>query len=244
MEWLTADIIALALTAAGIGLLHTAIGPDHYLPFVMLSRARRWSVRRTALITLGCGAIHVAGSVVLGMVGVAAGLALRRLEIIESFRGDLAAWSLLAFGLMYMVWGLRRAYRNKSHSHWHTHADGLAHDHAHQHAQSHAHIHAEKSGAGITPWALFLVFAFGPCEALIPVLMYPAATSNIPGLVLVTCVFAVATLATMLALVMLGRWGLARAGSSGALGASLDRHAHALAGGAISLCAGLMLVGL
>lgn len=244
MEWLTADIIALALTAAGIGVLHTAIGPDHYLPFVMLSRAREWSVARTTAITLGCGAIHVAGSVLLGLVGVAAGLALRELEIIESWRGDLAAWSLMAFGLMYLVWGLRRARQNKPHSHWHTHADGIAHDHEHRHVSAHSHVHAEKAGAGVTPWALFLIFAFGPCEALIPVLMYPAAAANTPGLVFVTLIFAAATLATMLTLVLFGRWGLARAGNARAIGQAMNRHAHALAGGAISLCAGLMLVGL
>ena len=244
MEWLTPEIVALAITAATIGVVHTAIGPDHYLPFVMLSRARQWSTRWTAVVTLACGLIHVAGSVILGLVGVAAGLALRRLELIESFRGDLAAWSLLAFGLVYLVWGLRRSQREHTHSHWHTHADGTAHDHAHDHADAHAHVHAERAGAGVTPWAMFLIFAFGPCEALIPVLMYPAAAANTPGLVLVTTVFAAATLTTMLVLVMAGRWTLARAGNSGRVSAFLDQHAHAFAGGAISVCAALMLIGL
>lgn len=244
MEWLTADIAALAVTAATIGVVHTAIGPDHYLPFVMLSRARGWTARWTALVTLACGLIHVLGSVVLGLVGVAAGLALRRLEIIESFRGDLAAWSLLAFGLVYAVWGVRRARRGHTHSHWHTHADGTRHEHPHDHADAHAHIHAEAKGAGITPWALFLIFAFGPCEALIPVLMYPAAAANTPGLVLVTAVFAAATLATMLVFVMAGRWTLVRTTTGPRAGAFLDRHAHAFAGAAISVCAALMLAGL
>jgi ABC-type nickel/cobalt efflux system permease component RcnA len=242
MTWMTPDIVALALTAATIGTVHTAIGPDHYLPFVMLSRARNWGARRTALITLACGAVHVAGSVVLGLIGVAAGIMLKRMELIESFRGDLAAWSLLAFGLCYLVWGVRRAARDRSHSHWHTHADGLVHAHGHTHRREHAHVHAERAGAGITPWALFLVFAFGPCEALIPVLMYPAAASNIAGLVFVTAVFAVATLATMLTLVMAGRWGLSAL--SGGASQRMQRYSHALAGGAISLCAGGMLVGL
>ncbi|MEL6447765.1 MAG: sulfite exporter TauE/SafE family protein [Pseudomonadota bacterium] len=244
MEWLTAEIAALAVTAATIGVVHTAVGPDHYLPFVMLSRARQWTARWTAAVTLACGLIHVLGSVLLGLVGVAAGLALRRLEIIESFRGDLAAWSLLAFGLMYLVWGLRKARRGHTHSHWHTHADGTSHEHAHDHADAHAHVHAERKGAGLTPWALFLIFAFGPCEALIPVLMYPAAASNTAGLVLVTVVFAIATLTTMLVLVLAGRWTLARAGHDSRAGAFLDQHAHAFAGAAISICAGLMLIGL
>ncbi|MFK8053883.1 MAG: sulfite exporter TauE/SafE family protein [Woeseiaceae bacterium] len=240
MEWLTPEIITLALTAAGIGLLHTAIGPDHYLPFVVLSRARGWSSRRTMLITAACGAVHVAGSVLLGLVGVAAGLALKDLNVIEGFRGDIAAWALLSFGLAYMIWGLRRAYNNRPHTHWHVHADGNAHEHEHTHATDHAHVHTTSSNS-LTPWALFLVFAFGPCEALIPVLMYPAAASNMPGLVFVTTVFGLVTIATMLALVMFGRFGL-RMFSFGN-GETLSRYSHSLAGAAISLCACMMLVG-
>ena len=244
MIWLTPEIMALATTAAALGLLHTAIGPDHYLPFVMLSRARQWSARRTAAVTLACGLVHVAGSVLLGLLGVAAGLALRELEWVESVRGDFAAWALLAFGLVYLVWGLRRAQQQKPHKHWHTHADGIAHDHTHAHQQEHAHVHAERDKAGITPWALFLVFAFGPCEALIPLLMYPAAAANLPGMILVTGVFAVTTLLTMLLLVLSARWGLARLTRGVMISAWMQRHAHALAGVTICLCATLMLSGL
>ena len=67
MEWLTADIVALAVTAATIGIVHTAIGPDHYLPFVAMSRARGWTARWTAVVTLACGLVHVLGSVLLGL---------------------------------------------------------------------------------------------------------------------------------------------------------------------------------
>ncbi|MCH7764784.1 MAG: hypothetical protein IIB95_13800 [Candidatus Marinimicrobia bacterium] len=45
----------LLLTAASIGFVHTIIGPDHYLPFIMISRARSWSFQKTIFITLLCG---------------------------------------------------------------------------------------------------------------------------------------------------------------------------------------------
>ena len=32
-----------------------------------------------------------------------------KLTQLESFRGDIAGWLLLGFGLAYMVWGLRHA---------------------------------------------------------------------------------------------------------------------------------------
>ena len=243
MEWLTPEILALALTAASIGVLHTAIGPDHYVPFVVLARARGWGAARTALVTLACGAVHVAGSVVLGAIGVGLGIALQRMQAIEGMRGDLAAWALLAFGLVYLVWAVRRGARSDVHVHAHAHADGLVHSHPHDHSGEHLHVH-EGSARNWVPWTLFLVFAFGPCEALIPLLMYPAAAASVAGVAFVTSVFAVATLATMLVLVLLGHWGLGRFRHGDAVTGFMTRHAHVFAGSAIVLCAGLMLVGL
>jgi len=86
-------------TAAVIGLFHTLLGPDHYLPFIAMAKARRWSTAKTALVTLACGIGHVASSVALGMIGIAAGLALHVLELAESIRGEYAAWLLTAFAL-------------------------------------------------------------------------------------------------------------------------------------------------
>jgi nickel/cobalt exporter len=63
------SLAVLAATAAGLGFIHTAIGVDHYLPFVALGRARRWSLSRTLLVTALCGAGHVAGSLLLGAAG-------------------------------------------------------------------------------------------------------------------------------------------------------------------------------
>jgi len=128
---MSAELNALIITAASIGFFHTIFGPDHYLPFIMISWARKWSAVKTTLITLLCGLGHIGSSVVLGLIGVAAGLAINRLEIVESVRGNVAAWLLIAFGLVYFVWGLRRAYQKKSHVHSHTHVAGAAHEHLH-----------------------------------------------------------------------------------------------------------------
>ncbi|MEO0364665.1 MAG: hypothetical protein AAF265_04125 [Pseudomonadota bacterium] len=243
IEWLTPEILTLAITAATIGIVHTAIGPDHYLPFVVLGKARQWTTRKTAMITLLCGVVHVAGSVLLGAIGVAAGLALRQLEWLEGMRGDLAAWLLLAFGLIYFVWALRRSSRAHVHTHAHVHANGQVHTHEHDHSREHLHVHATEQQRFV-PWALFLIFAFGPCEALIPLLMYPAAAANWPGAVFVTGVFAIATLITMLSLVLVTSWGLGRLAGGHNTVSFMSRHSHAFAGAAIVMCATLMLVGL
>jgi len=237
---MTSELSALLITAASIGFFHTILGPDHYLPFVMISWARRWSAVKTTIITLLCGLGHIASSVVLGLIGVALGLAVSKLEIVESFRGNLAAWLLMAFGLTYLVWGLRQAYRSQPHTHNHTHGSQDTHTHTHSHFLEHAHIHNNKNAMSITPWVLFVIFVFGPCEPLIPILIYPAAKNSFFGLAAVTCIFGVTTIATMLSLVLLSRAGVNFIPSAG-----VQRFVHAIAGATILLCGlAIQLLGL
>ncbi len=218
----------LAWTAAGIGFIHTVIGPDHYLPFIVMARARRWPLPKTLAISFLCGLGHVLSSVVLGFLGLALGIAVNRLEGVESFRGGLAAWLLIGFGLAYFVWGLRRALRNRPHRHSHAHLSEAEHEHAHVHASGHCHPHVEDGKASVTPWILFTIFVFGPCEPLIPLVMYPAARHDIPGVALVAGAFGLTTILTMLAIIALSSWGL----SFVRLG-RLERYSHALAGAMI-----------
>jgi nickel/cobalt transporter (NicO) family protein len=228
----------LVLTAASIGFIHTVIGPDHYVPFIMMSGAQRWSRMKTLWVTMLCGVGHVASSVVLGFIGVAFGVALQRLEIVESVRGEIAAWALIAFGTLYMAWGLRHASRASMHTHVHEHTDGTVHAHTHTHifgrraAKSETH-HADKRV--FTTWALFTVFVLGPCEPLIPILMYPAALHSLPGLVLVTSVFAVVTIGTMVGMVLLVSRGMHLISFR-----LIEKYTHAIAGGVIAV-SGLMI---
>ena len=73
---------------------------------------------------------------------------------------------------------------------------------------------------------------FGPCEPLIPLLMYPAAKASVAGSVLVATLFGAATLCTMLTMVVVGYLGLAKFASG-----CLERYAHAACGGAVAACA-------
>ena len=82
-----------------------------------------------SIITVVCGLGHVLSSVILGFVGIGFGIALFKLEKIESVRGDLAMWLLLIFGFMYFVWGVFHAIKNKPHSHIHIHNGGELHSH-------------------------------------------------------------------------------------------------------------------
>jgi nickel/cobalt exporter len=228
----------LILATAGIAITHTLFGPDHYLPFIMLARARHWSRWRTVLVTTLCGLGHILSSLLLGAIGLAAGSALARIEKLEGMRGDWAAWGLFGFGIAYLVWGIRHAIRSRRGIAAHAHEIGV---HIHSHGD-HVHAHtaaASKDAAGrsvVTFWSLFIIFVLGPCEPLIPLFVLPAsrgrwdlaiATGVFFGLITITLMVGV----TMLALKSLHHLPFGR----------MERWSHAMAGAVIALSGAAVL---
>ena len=149
----------------------------------------------------------------------------------EEYRGSVAAWLLIAFGAVYAVWGLHAAFRNKLHEHVHEHEDGSQHSHAHRHSCiGHRHWHERPDNAKLIPWIIFIIFAFGPCEALWPLLAATAVVGT-TYLVVATVVFSVVTIATMMAAVWLGVHGVRLVKFD-----FLERYIHVIAGLTIALC--------
>ncbi|MEW6184957.1 MAG: sulfite exporter TauE/SafE family protein [Thermodesulfobacteriota bacterium] len=207
---MTEEMIVLSGTAATIGFVHTVLGPDHYLPFIALAKARGWTGLKTLVITGFCGIGHVLGSIILGFLGILLGTVVLKLEFLESIRGDLAGWFLIVFGFTYFLWGLRHALRSKSHEHPHSHVDGESHTHSHSHQSAHSHVHSGNRSQTLTPWVLFIFFVLGPCEPLIPLIMYPAAKSSLGTVAGVALIFGLTTIITMLACVMTAFYGLSK----------------------------------
>ena len=218
------EMQVLIFSALSIGFIHTLLGPDHYLPFIVISRARNWNTFKTLFITFLCGIGHVLGSVILGILGITLGIALNLVEGIESFRGELAAWLLIGFGIAYSVWGLRIGIRAVEHEHEHGHSrNENGHKHTHHHLGRHAHIHGDEKK--LTPWVLFIVFVLGPCEPLIPILMYPAAQGSWFGVFIVASAFSLTTVLTMTVMVYIAYKGLANLKFDW-----MERYMHAIAG--------------
>lgn len=237
---MSSELGVLLLSAASIGFFHTLLGPDHYLPFIVMSKSGKWSLGKTSLVTFLSGMGHVLSSVLLGIVGIVFGIAIIRLEAFESFRGNLAGWALIAFGLIYFVWGIRRAIRNKPHQHIHSHLDGPDHNHEHVHQDEHVHASIEKNNPSLTPWIIFTIFVLGPCEPFIPLLMYPAAKGSVWDVFLVTVVFTAVTLLTMMTVVLVSAFGVSFLPMN-----RLERYSHAIAGATIFLCgASIQFLGL
>ncbi|HMO62508.1 MAG TPA: hypothetical protein PKC39_15345 [Ferruginibacter sp.] len=229
------EMLTLILTAISIAFLHTLTGPDHYLPFIALSKARGWTVAKTIGWTVTCGLGHVLSSVVLALGGAALGWSLSRVSWLEDVRGGIAAWVMLAFGVGYTLWGLYRLYKNKPHKHFDTDDTGGIYVYEHKHGQA----VTPQERYRVTPWVMFIIFVLGPCEPMIPLLYYPAAQNSWWGMAMLVIIYTTITLLTMLALVLLGYYGLAFTRTQ-----KLERYVHVLGGLTILICgAGMLWMG-
>lgn len=197
----------LVLGAVTLGSLHT-LAPDHWVPFAALSRAQGWSRVQTARITALCGFGHVTVSVLLGILALVFGLEM--LHVVGHRMEAVAGILVIAFGMAYGIVGLRRAAGERLHGHHHHHYD---------------HVHEPSR---MTPWALFLLFSADPCVAVIPIL-FAAAPLGWLRTTFVVCAYELATIATMVVLVI-----PARAAANHIHGNWIIRYGDAAAGGVIT----------
>lgn len=223
------------IAAVSIACLHTVTGPDHYIPFIALSKSRGWSFSKTIFWTIFCGCGHVWSSVVLALGGAAIGWSLSKISWLESVRGGIAGWCMLLFGFFYCLWGLYRAKQNKPHKHFDMYEDGSMYVYEHKHGQAVLPSDRHK----VTPWVMFIVFLLGPCEPMIPLLYFPAAKNSWSGMVLLIVVYTICTLATMIMMVVLGYYGIAFVKTE-----KLERYMHAIGGLTVFICgAGMVFMG-
>lgn len=229
------EMQALLTTTISIALLHTVMGPDHYLPFIALSKTRHWSLSKTICWTLACGIGHVLSSVLLGLGGAAIGWSFSKISWLENIRGGFAAWLMLGFGLMYTLWACYQLYTEKMHKHFDMDADGSLYVYDHKHGGAVSPENRFK----VTPWVMFLIFVLGPCEPMIPLLYFPAAQNSWEGMLLLILVYTICTITVMLFLVLLGYYGIAFFATN-----KLERFVHVLGGITLFICgAGMLWMG-
>lgn len=211
------DFAALVYTAIAVGVGYTLFGVDHYLPIVVLSRSNGWSGPKTFWVVIACGIGHVASSLALGLAGIALTAGLTTLMDIQEFRELLATWFLIVFGGVYFLWGLREAFKNKA---------GCAPGHG-----------VPSQGAKNAMWGLLVLFVLGPCGPFIPLIMFPAAAMQPWVLAVVTAIFGVCTILTMLAATFLALRGIRLIKSRWA-----ELYSHAVAGLVLAACGIFMLL--
>lgn len=170
----------LLTSTVTIAIVH-ALAPDHWVPFVSIGRAQKWSTAKLIWITFLAGLGHVGSSILIGVVGLLLGFSLVHLEGIESQRGEVAGLLLIGFGLAYAIWGFKHA--------------------------RHHHHHEVDPKKSLTLWTLFAIFVLGPCEPLIP-LMFAGAALGWGAVITVTAVFGLITLVMMIGQTLLAYYGL------------------------------------
>lgn len=193
-------------TALSTALFHTLI-PDHWLPFVLIGRARNWSAGRTAAVSGTSALIHATLSVGLGALAVGIGLAWARL--LGDSLARASAVLLIAFGLVYAVW----AWRKGGHFHpggrlAHRGHDDVAccgeatefHDgHLHYHADGEMIHGADRRGG----YYLAFIVGINPCILILPIL-FSSVQRGPTAVALVTLAYAVTTVTLMVGLSVIG----------------------------------------
>jgi ABC-type nickel/cobalt efflux system permease component RcnA len=224
-------LTTVAVTGFTVAFVHAAI-PTHWLPFVLVARARNWGRGKTLFITTLAGLGHVALTSLLGLAIAWFGFQLE--EKVEWF-SRLAGGLLLAFAAFYF-W---RQWTGTGICHHH--APG-SHHHADEHCgregeQSHwqeeleeSALVSKKAGEWAAISGLFVMLTLSPCEGFLPVYL-SGVQFGWKGFWVLSAILAVATLAgmtlfTWLALVGFDRFRLKaferhEAGMLGALFATL-----------------------
>lgn len=220
------ELNLLLIAAITVSFLHTVSGPDHYIPFIALSKSRGWSMSKTMMWTAVCGTGHVLSSVLLGLVGAAIGWSLSNITAFQGIRGNLASWALLLFGLIYFVYGIFRSVENRRHKHFELIDETLyVHEHRHGEATQKPKRHA------VSPWVMFLIFVLGPCEPMIPLLYAPGASGSTQALVILITVYTLFTISTMMLMVLFGLYSMRLFRFE-----KIERYMHAMAGLTILIC--------
>lgn len=232
---MTPSLLALALSAMTISIIHTVSGPDHYLPLIVFSRTRKWSLRKTIGWTILCGFGHIFATVVIGLLGVYLGWELSKQSWVQDIRGNLSGWSLLILGGIYLVWGLYKAFRGTPHKHFDVTENNeiYVYKHSHDHAtarpggEAHHHDHAVK----VTPWILFMIFIMAPNDPMLPLLFYSGTRQSAVAVVVLILTFMLTKTLVMLTMVLLGCFGCKHLHLH-----ILERFAQAIGGAVVTAC--------
>ena len=210
-----ATLSAIWFAALLTAIIHTVMGPDHYLPFIAIAKSRGYSIKKTLLWTFICGLGHIASALLLALVFIyfSHWLSKENFLWLEENRGDIAAYALIGLGAAYILWALRQRF-------------------------THQHRFPDLQDKNISVWVLFIIFVLGPCEALLPILT-ASSVLGISAVISCTFIFSTATIATMMLCVALGIFGI-----SALRFKSLENYAHEIAGGTIMACGLVIIYGL
>jgi nickel/cobalt transporter (NicO) family protein len=199
----TRTAFLLFVSSCSTAIIHALI-PDHWLPFVLISRVERWSEERAAALAGMAGALHVLVSLLAGGAAILLGSTTVESLAARTGRslGFLGGVLLVVFGAVYGIWRHRREARS------HPRTDRPEGD-PRPHVHAHGHLLERWFHGTLTARALVLVIGISPCALLVPILL--AAGTESPLAVLASAAgFALCTVATMVGITIFAMRGMRR----------------------------------
>lgn len=191
-------LTTVAATGFTVAFFHAAI-PTHWLPFVLVARAREWSRGKTMIVTSLAGIGHVGLTSLLGLA-----IAFLGFQLDERF-GEV--FPLLAGGLLLVFAAVYFWRQATGRGIMHHHLPGSSH-HAGEHCgheHGHSHWDEEMEGSPLVStkageWAaisgLFVMLTLSPCEGFLPVYL-SGVQFGWRGFWVLSAILAIATLAGM-----------------------------------------------
>jgi putative Mn2+ efflux pump MntP len=171
---------SLIIGTLTISIFH-AVLPSHWLTFVLVGSAQKWSKKKIMRLMFLAGSGHVLMTTILGLV--AATIAKGVLSYLEYFDTFVTSGILIVLGLVYIFLGIK----NKTNEH------DLA--------------HGSSNKANET--SLFLMLTLSPCEAMIPV-FFVAGTMDWSTILMLSLVVTLSTIGIMISLTFLALAGYSR----------------------------------
>jgi nickel/cobalt transporter (NicO) family protein len=207
----SAALTTIAATGFTVAFFHAAI-PTHWLPFVLVARARAWSRTKTMFVVAGAGLGHVLITTVLGLAIAWFGFQLDE-KIGQAFPwlvgGVLGAMGLYYFWRQWRGMGICHHHPPGSSHHPDKHC-GTEHDHSHWDDElKDTELVSKRSSDWAAISGLFVMLTLSPCEGFLPVYL-SGVQFGWRGFAVLSAILAVAALAAMMIFTWLALLGIDR----------------------------------
>jgi putative Mn2+ efflux pump MntP len=172
-------MIEILVSSLILSLIHAAI-PNHWMPIIAISKAEKWSRQQTLSATLITGFSHTLSTVLIGIVIGIAGYKFS--EYYSNISHELSSIILIALGIIYIIIDF---YNNKNH----THID--------------ENITKQNKSRIAILLSLSIAMFLTPCVE-IEVYYLRAGTVGWAGIFIVSVVYVIVTVVTMIILTFVG----------------------------------------
>jgi cytochrome c biogenesis protein CcdA len=203
--------MVLALSAAFVGFVHS-LSPGHWLPVVLLVKARKWDLAQAAFAAAVAASGHIFVSLGLGLVGSFIGTAFFSPYLHEIEEN--AGWILIVFGVAYAVYS------------------------RFQHRGCHGHEHhgPDPTRQSRAPYLFLFSLGFSPCFAVLPVFVTAIGVGS-GTLALSMAAFSLGVLAALVGGSLLVSRGLVKLDHP-----ILEHHGDVITGLGVALMGALLLI--